>query len=318
MKSNTDMYMELLPTIYKRIVEENISITKISKELGLNRNKTAKLLEQVYHYQNEYAVYSKTANKADFDKVDIKAAELYKEGLSITEIAKSLGVKRQCLSKRLKNKFDIEIKQNPSKKQINSNFFKYQNKLNCYWLGYVWADGCISCNCFELSSKDYDIISLFKEDIESTHKIGIKNINGTIYNRISIRDKVFLNDLKLLGIVERKSYINNELPNIEDKYYLDYIRGYIDGDGSYLVKKNNHVYIEISIGFANEEFAKKLLNKIFELFNYRFILSKRRTCLTLGLYKQKEVQQFINLLYKDGYRFLNRKHEKITDLLLPS
>ena len=54
-------------------------------------------------------------DEARFEYLDKIAYEMFKEGRSITSIAKELGVKRQSLSKRLKEKYNIVVNPNGKK-----------------------------------------------------------------------------------------------------------------------------------------------------------------------------------------------------------
>lgn len=307
------MYEQLLPTIYKSIIEDKKSITQLSKEYGLNRNKVSKLLKEKYSYENQNAKFSRLSNKKNYDVIDKQAYELYNEGYNITAIAKELGVKRQNLSKRLKNKYNIEVLPDGAK-YCNFEFFNEENELSCYWLGYIYADGSISKNSLEISSKDYDSIYNFKKDIESRHKIGEKIINGRLYHRISIKNSTITRRLKILNVIERKSFTDIDLPNINDNNFIYFLRGFIDGDGGYRVRKYYPI-INMYIGFDNYNFCVLLKNKIKELYNCTCTIYTDKTCYRLYIVKKEENLKMINLLYKDSKRHLQRKYDLIKQFL---
>lgn len=308
------LYQELLPTIYQNVIEGKTSITKIANEYGLNRNKIAKLLKEVYNYESSYAKFSKLANKKDFDKIDKEAFERYSNGENITTIAKDLGVKRQSLSKRLKEKYNLEVLQNGAK-SINENFFKSKNDKSLYWLGYIYADGCITNNSLEICSKDKDSIENFKNDIESNHKIGEKELNNTKYYRINIHNQVILNDLKSFNVTQRKSFEEIKLPPLDDNEFIPFLRGFIDGDGCYYKKNNNRILTSITVGLVNYEFAKELKNRIEKIFNIKCTIYTCMTCYSICINKKNDNIKLIKTLYKNSTRHLNRKYEKIKDFI---
>lgn len=301
--------LNLLPSIYKRILNNNESITSISKEYEISRNRLAKFLKEEYNYESPSAKFSKLSGNKDYDSIDKKAYERIMNGEKLTSVAKDLGVKRHSLSKRLKQKYNLEILAD-GKNKINSTFFSRINRRNAYWLGYIYADGCIRKTTLELCSKDYDIIEKFKRDIESEHKIGEKIVNKTIYYRLSIKDFKIINDLISLGAIERKSFIEIDMPKISDEFFCDFLRGFIDGDGTYFLKKHKTL-ISITIGHANLNFANKLKNKIEKLYDIDFHIYKGKSCYTMALYKKTSINKLINILYKDTDLYLNRKYAKI-------
>ena len=66
-----------------------------------------------------------------------------------------------------------------SRKPVNNHYFDIiDNEHKAYWLGFLYADGCISSNRptinFTLNDKDINHIKAFKQDIESEHKISVR------------------------------------------------------------------------------------------------------------------------------------------------
>lgn len=59
----------------------------------------------------------------------------------------------------------------------------------------------------------------------------IKNKQWKVSYRLQIGSKQIFNDLLLLGLSPNKSKII-ELPNVPEKYFPHFLRGYFDGDGN--------------------------------------------------------------------------------------
>ena len=75
-----------------------------------------------------------------------KALEMYKNGVSLSQIGKELGINRKRLSKDFK-KLGIEIVQNGQKYLYNQNIFEIiDTEEKAYWLGFLYADGYININ----------------------------------------------------------------------------------------------------------------------------------------------------------------------------
>lgn len=311
-------YEELLPIIYEEIMQNNMSITKLSKQYGLNRNKVSKMLKENYGYESPNANFSKMANKKDFEKLDLIALERYNNGESLTSISKDLGLKRQSLSKRLQEKFNIDITMNNAKK-FNENYFDTYSSNMFHLLGLFIADGSISeDNKFEICSKDKDIIEKVKKELQSEHKISVRTVDGREYYRLGIKNKNLCDSLRRFNIVERKSYMEIDLPDIPEEYFGDFLRGIIDGDGMY-GEYEKRIRITITVGHVNEKFARQLIDKIFKLTGVQFKLYRHKTCLSLTLNKKQDCKKMINYMYDDNCDiYLDRKHRKAINVLLPS
>ena len=116
-----------------------------------------------------------------------------------------------------------------------------------YWLGFLAADGCVHGNyiIISLQGKDKEHLEKFKKflkadsiTIRETTRVDTK---GKLrpYCHFSIGCKKMVEDLKKLGIVERKSLILKP-PVIDEKFYYDWIRGFFDGDGGLSYSKKNN------------------------------------------------------------------------------
>ena len=128
-------------------------------------------------------------------------------------------------------------------KQINHNYFEKLNNINCYYLGFLYADGTVRKNRKEikicLSSIDYDFLQKFKEDLQIEKNVVIRNTsNGFEVCELSFSSLKIKMDISNYGIVPNKTYIDNSLNKIPEEYKLAFIKGYFDGDGSFSFNKN--------------------------------------------------------------------------------
>ena len=148
-----------------------------------------------------------------------------------------------------------------SKKYYCNEFYfnKIDHPEKAYWLGFLIADGYIESKRkygnqkfgITLAEKDMIHLQKFNNCLDSTYPL-LKyigsgyNPNG-IYVKLLITSQQIVNDLKKYGICEQKTKICKIPPNIPVKYMKDFIRGYIDGDGSiYIDTTTNQLRLSIT------------------------------------------------------------------------
>jgi intein/homing endonuclease len=144
-----------------------------------------------------------------------------------------------------------------------------------YVLGFFAADGYITVNkrggqfwCIQVADKK--LLESIKKEISSEHKIGIrlyKNSIKSISYRLQIGSIEMCEDLRKLGFSKRKTK-SLSVPNVPDKYFSDFIRGYFDGDGnvwSGLVHKDRKTHtlvLQIVFTSCSLKFLEKIREKL--------------------------------------------------------
>lgn len=140
---------------------------------------------------------------------------------------------------------------------FNRSYFNKPNLENCYWAGFIAADGCIcerdDALIIALNDKDRSHLEKFQKCIGSDHKILFSIARGSYTNntkcaRLSMcgireagRD---LFDVFNIGPRKTHSLKPPKLNNIKHK--LAFVAGFIDGDGSVFIAK--HKGLQISVG----------------------------------------------------------------------
>ena len=122
---------------------------------------------------------------------------------------------------------------NLRKYSINKEYFNIPTEENCYWAGFIAADGCIVYDKnilnIGLQHKDKNLLNQFIKDIGYTNEVKVYK------NRVcvTINCKEICNDLTVnFNITPRKSKTLCP-PNLKDEKIIAYfIKGVIDGDGS--------------------------------------------------------------------------------------
>lgn len=147
-----------------------------------------------------------------------------------------------------------------------------------YWLGFIAADGCNyerdynATVLINISQVDREHLEKFKifmnSDVIIQDHIQTEGFsNNSKMSKISFNSKEMSHDLAVVGVPPRKSLIL-EPPKIKEEFYLPYILGYFDGDGSIFETKQGLWGISI-------EGTKEVLTWINKVLNIEAKLEKR-------------------------------------------
>lgn len=254
---------------------------------------------------------------------------MYNNNVSLRELEKRVPYSRQALARMLERLGAKTTSGNHYRKYFfDFNFFeKIDSEIKAYWLGFMYADGCVLPQDprgygeqeFKISvgKKDLEILEKFKEDIKSTYPIredaskNRKNENYQVQVLQSLRSQKTVEDLKRLGCVENKSLIltfptEEQVPK---EFIYDFIRGYFDGDGS--ISEHNGAYLISIIGTEN---FIKTLSTYFE--GGSVLPDKRKNnSWYFSLGGNLQVIKAYHLLYDNKTRFMDRKYQKFQLLL---
>lgn len=213
--------------------------------------------------------------------------------------------------------------------KIDIDYFKnIDTPEKAYWLGFIAADGCIYKDrlSIELGIIDENHLYKFLKSIKSNHIIYYRERKNTRTCRIEINNKKFTSNLKKYGIIQNKTY-NLIFPKINKCFYKDYIRGFFDGDGTYVFyfkeekrkDRNNKIYNRMHCEISCVCKCKDFLNTIFQVLKANDIESslcydKMSDLYYLRLYGIKKSQTFINFIYYSNCLVLERKRIKILQI----
>lgn len=275
-----------------------------------------------------------------------EAIELYNQGKSFLAIGKQLGIDRKKISKVLnqngyKTQYSFEERNGVHRKKqvwrkyhFNEDYFEsIDTEEKAYWLGFLYADGYVNSQktSFELRVKESDYLHLqkFIDCIEGDMPIRPteKKVKDKTYLGWSMQanSKKFKDNLIKQGCTENKS-LTIKFPTEEQvpKHLIHhFIRGYIDGDGTYVLKKNVYkgkkkttISYGISVEIAGtQEFCEGYIkalnlheNKIHPLHSDTTVNSRRI------LYGGQYGLQIVHQLYDDATIYLDRKYQKIKQM----
>lgn len=285
---------------YKRFLNgENI------KNICKNSDISATTLSRYIKSQGTFIKRDSKTLKKDLQK----SYNYYLENknLNIKSISDIFNIDRHIVSDYFKSKGYISNKHNKIK--MKSDIFSEINtEEKAYWLGFIYADGYVSdANEFELALclKDFKHLQKFRRFIERESKV-----KKDYYRcRVCLKDILFTQDLKKLGVVPRKSLIltfpdYNQVPKHLIKHF---IRGYVDGDGSIYIT-NNNIYCSV---LGTREFLTELIReaKIPRRTLYKNNNNNSSNCWFFQV-SGKNAINLINYLYKNNKIHLERKYNK--------
>ena len=201
--------------------------------------------------------------------------------------------------------------------EFDENYFSnIDTGEKAYWLGFLFADGCVTKNEMKinLAYKDRDHLEKFRLALNAEHTVKIYNdIKCTNGMKASffIGSKKLTSDLIKLGCIRKKTH-NLVYPNIPTEFNSHFIRGYFDGDGCIYVGK----YCKnVTIYCATNSFIEKISSLLQTEADIILRLYKRkndRVGLTLTFTRKLSIINFYQYIYRDSSIHLERKYEKFT------
>jgi len=243
--------------------------------------------------------------------------EKYKNNEKINSLMSYYNTSRHLILKLLK-KNNIEIRNNNIEQRKYTFDYDYFSKIDtcekAYWLGFLFADGCI--NSFNdktslcLQQRDKEHIIKFCNTIQRSSDDMYFSKKTKSYN-LTLCSKKMAKDLINLGCVNKKSLIL-QFPDetiISKSFVFSFIRGYFDGDGCiHLLNKG----LNAVISFVGTNIFLQKLKLILE--EHGIICNVYKThsqAYQLSFSSKQSVEIFYNLIYPNkNVVNLNRKHEK--------
>lgn len=241
------------------------------------------------------------------------------ENYTLKQLGREFGCSYGTI-RNLLNKHNISSRGNKQGYPRDEFYFnKIDTEEKAYWLGYLYADGCVSAETREINfqSIDFELCEKFKNAIKAfNHNIGKyqdkRFPEAKLMYRFSIKDKQLSQDLIKWGCMPQKSLKLTKIPNIPRNFVSHFIRGYFDGDGSlhYLQGTNN-----FRISFLGTESFLYDIQK--ELQTNIKVSKGTGQAFQLQIAGRKQVERILNYLYEgstDKTR-LSRKYNKYLECL---
>lgn len=259
-------------------------------------------------------------------KEDNKIIDLFNNGVCSKEICLKFK-KSSKYVKLLLEKNNIDTKKNINRKYFfNFNYFEQIDTVNkAYWLGFIYADGCIlkkdKSLKIGLKLSDKEHLEKFKLDIGFNGPIHEEKrnsgFNGEPQCVIRLYNLKMINDLNNKGVYCGKTY-NIKFPSnniLSENLISHFIRGFYDGDGGVSISGKRN---RISLGICGEkEFLIKINDILFNqcrLKNKNKVVTVERTDNNLCTvkYNDNSCLKILGWLYENSLQEcrLERKYIK--------
>ena len=203
----------------------------------------------------------------------------------------------------------------------NQSFFQQcDSEEKAYWLGFLYADGCVLSSRWQvsiiLSRRDSEhlekLASIFNRRVRY-EKVYDKRTQKTYERvRLILSCKKLVQDLATYGIVPRKTYSTLDIPwdLIPNVYRHHFIRGIFDGDGHVGVT-GREMRVVICANSAAANSLKKILCETVFLSSGSVQQQKKKNMIlhTFQSTGKTNVWKIREYLYKDATVCLPRKRE---------
>lgn len=192
-----------------------------------------------------------------------------------------------------------------------------------YVVGLVVTDGNLSKDGRHINiiSKDKDFIYSIKNILGlNKNKISFKARGGEVkkkYLQLQFSDVNFYKYLEGLGLSPKKSLVLNKI-KIDRKYFVDFLRGVIDGDGcisTWTNNKNGYKQWSLRIVSASPNFIKWLKNETEDFFGvkgrlYEYLNIGRKNKICILKFGKLAAKVILEKTYYSNSTSLNRKKLK--------
>lgn len=261
------------------------------------------------------------------EQIDEIINDYTKLHVSMRKIGEKFNVSKTVI-KRVLTEANIEARKDNHRYFADYDKFKIiDSPEKAYWLGFIAADGCVykrqdsnagNFLVINIHQRDKNHLEKFKSFMNSNANIidhiqkgGFSAIEGTPMCKITINGNSLVEDLIDKGVVPRKSLIL-EPPKIDKEYFLPFILGYFDGDGSISYSESEKIYHISIVG------TQEILNWINENLNISTHLEKRNQDEKNNFYIRcggtNKPYQIMKKLYDSSPVNLDRKYQKFLEL----
>ena len=225
------------------------------------------------------------------------------------------------LPNRTKTAIDVKINKlglHKEKHTYNRRFFENINTEDkAYWLGFFYADGCVSINeetnsgeaAIKLYKGDYKHLKKFNKSLEGNINVSFEtricNLNNKPQESCIIRcySIDMVNDLIKIGCIPNKTFYIT-VPNIPKPLMRHFIRGFFDGDGCICTDSNKRETIGINFCSASLIFLKQLRGILYEnSINSYIVDEKNKNTYRLYIKGLKNVDNMWNYMFDDAVVF---------------
>lgn len=253
--------------------------------------------------------------------------QLYESGKSLAQLSKETDISTYKLKKMLiaegihirsKEEQNKYSPQNQRKYEVWDEFFEKLNPTNVYLMGFLAADGSIQKDGgikIGLSTIDRAFLEKVRMILHSNYPIrDYLTKDGFSVSEFIFRSEKIKQKLAEYGIVNNKTKTFNFPYNLPEEFYIDFIRGYFDGDGTFCIAGQYH---RASLCGYNQQFLQDVVNILEEQYDIPAVKIQKdnRGNTYYFQYSQTSAQKLYELFYKNNPAlYLPRKYDKCLQL----
>lgn len=265
----------------------------------------------IYYYQNELMGQDAVSKKVF--------------GKSCPQIVKNILNKNNIHIRTRQEAATISNKKRATKK--NENYFSTQSSNMAWLMGFIAADGSIRKNENEikigLSVLDKEILEKIRIELElKTEVKEYINSQGYACANLQWTCEQHKKDLAIYNIIPEKTFKLKPPYNLEKKYWIDYIRGYFDGDGSINLIQNSNGRRNGNLRWQVCSATKEILEFIVDFFEKEYQIprvniyeAQRINPLYYIQYSSVATRKIYSILYTPNSLYLKRKKDHFDEII---
>lgn len=248
--------------------------------------------------------------------------------ITIEQVATKYGISSPSVVKIL-TQYGVKVwsKEKLFSPNLDENYFeKIDSHKKAYFLGLITTDGCVfwkNCRCAFLSitlkKPDQYVLEDFMRDICCNRKLVYSSRDDAF--TATVTSSKIVSDLEKYNIKPRSSLKQEFYSDLTKEYFADYLRGLIDGDGSFAfyVRPGRNVHKKyVCMCSGSLIFIEEFVNIMCEVLGVkrpRIRSVVQHNLYDVRWYRKDDVETIITFLYSTNGPCLLRKKE-IADRIL--
>lgn len=316
--------------IYSMYYKNNIGQEAIAKKFGCSRTAIRNLfirkgwkIRTVKEANTKYCLTEEVINNITNDYVINK--------IGVYSLSRKYHLSEDVIKRTLRNKGITlrnytEAKQEGRKYSINDDYFKTQTHNMAYILGLLAADGNVSKKenqvSLSLINEDKELLEQINKELNNSRPIKEYTVSTEPQRKpmakLQFWSKTIKDDLAIYSIVPQKTNKLKPPYFLKEEYWIDYIRGYFDGDGSvYTVGETSIGFSIVGVSKEMIEWIRKVLANKYNITNNGIYTeqNKNKQIIYKTVYYGTKLRQIYDIFYESNSLHMKRKKDKFLVLL---
>lgn len=266
------------------------------------------------------------------EKQEQEVVSLYQQGKGLLYCSKKIfGVSNTGLIKKIlknngirpRNHYEsiLLLPQNNVKYKQDKNYFKKQSSNMAWLLGFIAADGCVSSTrnliSIVVAKRDKEILEKIKNELSLENPIKeFETKDGFESCSLKWTCQEHKKDLKEYGIIPNKTFTLQIPEKLNHKFFIDYLRGYFDGDGSVnfinVNGKKKYTALRWQVCSGNKAILEWFINTLEKDYSIPSVKIQTRlgkNPLFYFQYSTNATKKIFEILYAENSLSLKRKKE---------